>query len=47
LGLGENNENAEQHKLMDSVSQGMTVSCTFEKGLLSLFCNHFFFSVCD
>jgi len=44
---GGNNESAEQHKLMDSVSQGMTVSRMFEEGLLSLFYNHFLFSVCD
>jgi hypothetical protein len=42
---GENYESAEQHKLMDIISQGMIVSRMFEEGLLSLFCNHFFWRV--
>jgi len=45
IGLGGDNESAERHKLMDSVSQGMIVSRMLEEGLLLLFCNHFFWHV--
>jgi hypothetical protein len=35
--VGENNESAEQLKLMDSISQGMIVSCMFEEGVIVTF----------